>query len=803
INNHRKRLDSEREKIIQKENQIRFIQLQIDNLESALKQGKEYEEKLISELESIQQKLEDEKTFKLNAESKFHEFEEKIKYYTREEINIATEESSINEEFEQLKILQNEKNLELKEVTTSLEFLNSILEVDDSTKFLLELPTWRSKTQPMLLGEILGINESLRVAYDSLLGEFKNILIVEKKEFVAEAIFYLQENRKGKCLFVVLEDLNFQADPPDVKLPKKAIGYASELPKVDDRIRTFLRILLKDAIVVNDFSSAIEISGDYKFTTIVTLAGEIIHKGIIYKRGGILRSEGLSIGKIERISKLKSLKEQIEKELKAYANDSQKLNEKLKALRSNRENTTATLKKLEIEKQQILKKINQIDSNLNSMLIQVESKEKDLIRIREQYRKYSEERKLLNQELVNAKKEFDDLKNYFEQIQANFKLVEDEHSEKLNSLRNIEKSVIELRTELKNIQNEINRINVSKERLQQKLVQIEKESQEAKASIEQLSNINLNLRSEISQLDADTGKLKNSRLRVKEKKDELETLLERQIEYRYKLQAQIERIVSEIHRNEIQKAHLSENHNLFFQKALEIYGVNLNDISMEEILEITDINSARIEIENLRNRLSSLGEINFLALKEFEEQNERLSFYKKQIDDLKNSESSLKEALNEINSTAEKKFIDTFELVNENFSKVFSQLFGDGSYAELHIDRSNVLECDIEIKAKPSGKRMLSIEALSQGEKTLTALSFLFGLYLVKPSPFCILDEVDAPLDDANVERFINLLNSFSKDIQFLLITHNKRTMEAANTLYGVTMAEDGVSKVLSIKLVD
>lgn len=803
INNHRKNLDSEREKIIQKENQIRFLQLQIDKLESAVKLAEDDEKRLNSEIMSLKQKLEGEKSLKSSAENQYQEIEEKIREYNLKEENFAAEEQKIREQIEQLKNQQNEKNLVLKEVTTSLEFLDSILEVDDSTKFLLDLPSWKSKSKASLLGEVLGIDESFRVAYDSLLGELKNILIVEKSEYVSEAILHLQEKRKGKCLFVVLEDLNIRYEPPDLELPKKAIGFASELPRVDDKIRTLLRIMLKDYVIVNDFSTALEVSRSEMFPAIVTLAGEIIYNGIVYKRGGILRSEGLSIGKVEKIAKLKSLKKKIERELQTFAEDSRYLNEKLKVITNNRQNIITFLKKLEIEKLQVFDHINKIESNLNSFVFQFDSKEKEIQKIKENYEKYSEEIKNLNQQLVNFKSEFNSLRIQFERIRSEFKIVEKENTEKLNSLRITEKNVVELRTELKNIQNEINRIIASKSKLQQKLIQIEKERQESKTILQKLSSLNLSLRDEINRLDAEIEKLKNSRLAIEEKKDEIDSLLGRQIEYRDKLQAQIDRIVAEIHRNEIQKAHLSENFNSLFQKALEVYGINFNDISMGDTLEIEDINVARTQIESLRNKLSALGEINFLALKEFEEQNERLIFYRKQIDDLKNSEKALKEALNEINLTAEKKFIETFELVNKNFAKVFTQLFGEGSIAELNIDKNNILEDDIEIKVKPPGKRMLSIDVLSQGEKTLTALSFLFALYLVKPSPFCILDEVDAPLDDANVERLINLLNSFSKEIQFILITHNKRTMEAASSLYGITMAEDGVSKVLSVKLVE
>jgi chromosome segregation protein len=227
----------------------------------------------------------------------------------------------------------------------------------------------------------------------------------------------------------------------------------------------------------------------------------------------------------------------------------------------------------------------------------------------------------------------------------------------------------------------------------------------------------------------------------------------------------------------------------------------LNDVSFE-FEEGFSPEQVEGEIERLKKSLVNLGNVNFLALQEYEEQKQRLELYRKQIEDLTNSENSLKEALDEINRTAVERFLTAFDQINANFSKVFAELFGGDSFAELVIDRNDPLESDVEIRVKPAGKKINSIDTLSQGEKTLTVLSLLFALYLFKPSPFCVLDEVDAPLDDANVDRFLNLLRKFS-DVQFILITHNKRTMEFANVLYGITMAEDGVSKVLSVKLVE
>lgn len=224
-----------------------------------------------------------------------------------------------------------------------------------------------------------------------------------------------------------------------------------------------------------------------------------------------------------------------------------------------------------------------------------------------------------------------------------------------------------------------------------------------------------------------------------------------------------------------------------------------------------DINVVRNQIFEIKNRLRKLGGVNPAAFEEYENELERLKFLKSQSEDLVEAEKTLIETIDEINTTAQDKFLETFKKIRENFIKTFKSLFDEGDECDLRILDPNtdyqespknidLLEAKIEIIAKPRGKRPTSISLLSGGEKTLTAIALLFAIYLVKPSPFCILDEVDAPLDDSNIDRFTNMLNMFSDNTQFIVVTHNKRTMEAAAALYGVTMEEKGVSKLVSVR---
>ncbi|MCK5741488.1 MAG: AAA family ATPase, partial [Chlorobi bacterium] len=236
------------------------------------------------------------------------------------------------------------------------------------------------------------------------------------------------------------------------------------------------------------------------------------------------------------------------------------------------------------------------------------------------------------------------------------------------------------------------------------------------------------------------------------------------------------------------------------ERAAEAYEIELLTYEYTLIAEF-EIDIAKADLDAVKEKLSKIGNVNFMALDEYDTQSERMKFYDEQINDLEISEKNLSETIDEINQTAEGKFRETFDQVHKNFKELFVTLFSNEGYAELSLSDGDPLEADIEITAKPPGKKPHSIEGLSGGEKTLTAIALLFAIYLVKPAPFCILDEVDAPLDDTNVGRFITLIRKFSDNTQFLLVTHNKKTMEACDSLYGITQQDEGVSKVVSVRL--
>ena len=218
-------------------------------------------------------------------------------------------------------------------------------------------------------------------------------------------------------------------------------------------------------------------------------------------------------------------------------------------------------------------------------------------------------------------------------------------------------------------------------------------------------------------------------------------------------------------------------------------------------MDNTDFSLIDDEVRDLRERINSMGAVNLVAIEEYAELKERYDFLKKQTDDLWTSKNSLVADIDEINATSQKLFSDTFEQIKKNFQFTFQKIFGGGTADLKLVETEDVLDSGIEIVARPPGTVLKSLSLLSGGQRTMTAVSLLFAIYMVKPSPFCVLDELDAPLDDANIGRYTDLLKEFTRYSQFLVISHNKRTMSAAQTIFGVTMQERGVTRLISMRL--
>jgi chromosome segregation protein len=525
--------------------------------------------------------------------------------------------------------------------------------------------------------------------------------------------------------------------------------------------------------------------------------GDIFDSNGIIRGGSHGQEEGGLIGKKDQIALLMSEVTQI----KVLLENNQRILEESNAeynaidLKYFAERLKQTQQDLSAHERQVAQMVFEIDK-LERLL---QKNSEDAVQLQAEREGISKQQDALLPEieaLLNAQAEFD---REMEREATSLKELEEEFtrsSEQVNA-KNVTR--VQKFAAIQNTRNSRERLEKTSTETTLSLAQTDRELAHAHESVEDLHAERTQLEESLARISGDRSmaeervKAVEAELLAKRSEaDRVETILH---EDRHKHT----QITTLVHETELKVSEIKHRLSTLEQRALEEYELTLvrADYGEEDVF---DLGQAKEEINDLRMKTKALGLVNPLAFEEWKKEQERQDLLTTQRQDLVDSRQTLHDTITEINRTAQEKFTETFTQIRENFISIFKSLFDEGDEADLTIgEDDDPLEARIEIVAKPRGKRPHSIDMLSGGEKTLTAIALLFAIYLVKPSPFCILDEVDAPLDDANIDRFIRIIRRFSGNTQFIVVTHNKRTMAAADTLYGVTMEEEGVSKIVAV----
>ncbi|MDQ1266239.1 MAG: chromosome segregation protein [Bacteroidota bacterium] len=723
--------------------------------------------------------------------------------------NIAAAEDDLKQNQEQKAVFQSildklnsqiiETKGRLSEKKASLDFLSGLIDPAESSKFLITTPQWQpAGGEKILLGEAIGVDDNLRIAIDAALGWAAGCFVVSSEEDAVQAIDALNISSKGKASFIIKSQIPDTAPPPVINFGEGIIGWASELTRTDNELRNALRLVFGAAVITETMESARAAMNHPEISAAITLKGELIHRHGIIRGGSASKDEGARIGKKERIDSLQG--------------EVNLLKEKLIALNNNYTENKSAFDAIDLKS--IEQKIKRDESeaarnrqDIDRLNLQYESINHKISLINENSERFSEELGELEAEAAGAEGEISELDNKLEaaraeleSMRAELEAAEENLAERDEAQREAEKASIKLSSERRNLDNEIERNNrliyQTKNQIEinnSELAKLESEAGLLQQSIESAKKI-------LDTLSMEIAVAKTAREILAAEIASLQEQVEQQSLDLTAKRKNHDKLLENILEKEVKASEIKAQIANLAERAMEQYKFELNRDDIVINAEFS-IDENRKAVHAIKDSLTALGNVNFMALEEFDAQSERLKFYTAQVKDLTDSEKTLKETIVEINQTAEEKFLATFKEIQANFSHLFKTLFGREAEGELRLAEGNPLESDIEIIAKPPGKRPHSIEMLSGGEKTLSAIALLFSIYLVKPSPFCILDEVDAPLDDANIGRFIDLLREFSGNTQFLIVTHNKKTMEAADTLYGITMQEIGVSSVVSVRL--
>jgi chromosome segregation protein len=725
------------------------------------------------------------------------------------------EKEKLELEINKLKEKELEQRSLIKSIKDKITFIQNLIDnlegVSKGAKALLDNKDWAKKGST-ILAHIGDSNEKFRFAVEAALKNNLNNVLVESLEDLKRGIEYLNLNDIGKASFYFphLEEFNSKGllNWIQISIEKRKakkleredgfVSWASSSIQTESKWKPFFEKILKNICIVNNLEKAFELYAKYGSFSFATLNGDFVSKDGVIEAGSVPRLDDSLFGRKQFLENLstefpkheKSLietqNEITNKESRLSEIDLKVISEQGRLLVNDLANVEKQIAQFEFEKKKADDEIEKIqheikehaaESNLfDNKKIKLESLLNTEIALRD-----SEERKKqsLDEEFSEFEKNYNQILTQRNELSVSVERLVGEKRNTENAIKRAEESIVVISNSIVKREEDIFAADTEIIKIDEQLVMQDQkfnELEEARkilnTQLEEIEVRHLNLRNDVNEKETNLKSLRKEREVVSD------------------IIHQMEMNIKEL---DIKSAnlidHIKDNYSLTLEKK------EFDD------LQSFGFNQRSDEVLDLKNKVKNLGPINLVAHSEYEEEKERLDFLHKQRDDLVESERDVVKTIEEINNTAQAQFSETFEKIRGHFIKIFRTLFDPGDEADLKIEENaDPLEAKIEIIAKPKGKRPTSIELLSGGEKTLTAIALLFAIYLVKPSPFCILDEIDAPLDDANIDRFTRILDDFSKDTQFIVVTHNKRTMEAANTLYGVTMQEEGISKLVSVK---
>ena len=716
--------------------------------------------------------------------------------------------SSAKEKYDENQKVLSEMQVSLNSKTSQKKMLEGMEnDYEGFSKSVKAVMTAHELKKASIFGTVSGlieVNKKYITAIEVALGGAMQNIVVESEEDAKTAIEFLKKSKSGRATFLPLSSVSGKTldNIGDVSKQQGFLGVANELIKYDKKYDGVMKSLLGRVVVTDTMDNAVLMAKKFGYRfKIVTIEGEVLNAGGSISGGSVNKTSGF----LSRANEIKSLGEEII-------------------------SISAKIKEMTVENEKLLSDINNANKQLENYLPLLREYENDVMLLN------NTKEHLINS-LTGSDSSEKTLENELLQIEEQLSSSADEIAMEISNLRNLERLVEELNTKASEKENEFEEISKEKEAKTQALMDetlrlrtIEKDIENEKINISELENLIK------ENIELENGK-KEEKLRLGALNEELDNKISqknKEIEEIKKLSQKIKEEIELIEREKQAivdglKGITNENKDLtdrliILQQELskaEVKQQKYEDDSEnilthlwdeyeltkstaeENKIEIEDVPEARQRVTELKGKIKALGNVNVDSIQEYVETKERYDFLKTQITDLETSQDNLNKVIDSMQELMEKHFKTQFEEINKAFSRVFSELFGGGKGRLSLSDPHDIMESGIEIEVQLPGKGLQNINLYSGGEKSFIAIALLFAILEVKPTPFCFLDEIDAALDDVNVQRFATYLKNYMSNTQFIVITHRRGTMEAANIMYGVTMQEKGVSKLLSLQIDD
>jgi chromosome segregation protein len=730
--------------------------------------------------------------------TKAAQLEEKVATLERLQLEQQQTKNSILQtqaQVETLRVRLAEQNRKLDAKRNEHDLLKSLVDkmegYPESVKFLHNNSGWNHKAP--LLSDIIYVREEYRAAVENVLEPYLNYYVVHTLEEGLQAVHLLEKARKGKANFFLLDHVAEVGGENGTATPEGTIP-AMDVIEVDGEFKKLAQQLLGNVFIAGSEEALHNSDG----AVILEKSGKYVKGAYNLSGGSVGLFEGKKIGRAKNLEKLRD-------EIKAQTTVVDDLNGQIKERQQELATLNAGLKEAlirdtEREIQQWNNQVVGLQHKLENMQhnqsvahkrvedieVQLERSQAAVASVRTELAALNEKLRSYNQQLSEAETAYRSIEVQYNEVAAQYNALNlqlTRQQSKINGLKQELQFKTTQRSDIRTQQQQ----NTSQ---LTETIENQKKAEEAIAAVEETLHELLRRReAEEHQLNEADQAYYNLRNQLAAKESSLRQLAKEREGAEHLLAA----IKDKLNDVKLRLAGMKERLHVEFR-------VNLEDILDEERTGNLPVEELQERADRMKKRLENLGEVNPTAIEAFDEMKKRYEFIVEQKNDLVTAKDSLLQTIAEVETTANQKFLDTFNQVRENFSKVFKALFTEDDQCDLILENpDNLAETGIDILAKPKGKRPSSINQLSGGERTLTATAMLFAIYLIKPAPFCILDEVDAPLDDANVGKFTKMIREFSENSQFIIVTHNKTTMSTVDVIYGVTMQEPGVSKLVSV----
>ncbi|SCY84817.1 chromosome segregation protein SMC [Alkaliphilus peptidifermentans] len=657
-----------------------------------------------------------------------------------------------------------------------------------------------------VVADLLKVPKGYEVAIETALGVAIQNIVSETEADAKRLIEHMKRNNLGRITILPLSAIqsrNINNEEHRIIGEQKNVEIALDIISCDEKYKNIFSNLLARVLIVPNIDVGIAVAKKLQYKLkIVTIDGDVINIGGSLTGGSSIKNTAGILGRKRELEDLVSQIHTLELRMDNQKNKLDNMVSKKKEYTQVLLNLNNTLQKNKIKEATLLNKIEQAkkeEIQYRASILQIEGEIKQLNNVNEDSNK---KQLIIDEEILKIEDHISDTRQTVNEIHRNLQL-EKEKQEALNiEITQSKVKEAEVEGQKRALLQEIDHLQATIEKAEK--LKILKQNE--------VANINSkysHLEEEINQTQSELTLLreegKNLELKLEELKIKKSEILKEEENIKRRLEAN-QQVTADIqengHKLDLKKTKLEMQQQSYYNKLWEEYELTYNS-AQEMKQEIEDIGKATREIKEYKDEIRALGNINLESIDEYERVKERYDFLKKQKDDLYQAQESLKDVIDEMEKNMEIQFINQFQIIRENFNNVFIKLFGGGKADLILEDEANILKSGVDIIAQPPGKKLQNLSLLSGGERALTAISLLFAILLVKPSPFCILDEIEAALDDANVQRFSSFLKELSETTQFIIVTHRKGTMEITDALYGVTMEEEGVSSLVSVKLAD